>query len=148
MYQPRSFVAFASIILVASTLTHAQCGHAGWQEGWNAPGIALSSEIYPDCVRAMTVWDPDGTGPQEELLVLGGSFIAAGHLSVKNIVAWNGRTFVEMGSGLGGPVYALETTENGTLVAGGAFGTRGDGAAGYDPAAYFPCPIIACDTGC
>src|SRR5262245_60883632 len=85
----------------------------------------LPLEGYPGTngsALASTVWDPDGPGPQEPLLVVGGSFAFAGNLPVFSIAAWNGSAWQRFGNGTGSTVYAL-TPYNGDLVVGGGFAT-------------------------
>ena len=76
-------------------------------------------------VWASTVWDPDGKGPEPELLVVGGSFGIAGDIFANHIAAWNGTSWETLGSGMNGTtVYAL-SVYNGELIAAGDFTTAG-----------------------
>ena len=74
-------------------------------------------------VLATLVWDPDSVGPATSVVVLGGSFTAAGSGTAHNIVTWDPTTreYATLGTGLIGSVSALATLPNGNLVAGGAF---------------------------
>jgi hypothetical protein len=65
------------------------------------------------------VWDPDGPGPEPELLVVGGGFSIAGDKRANNIAAWDGANWRTFGTGIAGTVGAL-TVYNGELVAAGA----------------------------
>src|SRR5436190_2956429 len=54
-----------------------------WLPGEGIPGV--NGTVY-----ATTTWDPDGPGPQPELLVVGGLFTLAGATLANNIAAWDG----------------------------------------------------------
>jgi hypothetical protein len=89
------------------------------------PGQGLDG-IY-GTIFALTRWDPDGNGPQKELLIAGGYLIIAGEEFVNNVAAWDGNSWQSLGSGMGGAypyVFAL-TIYNGELIAGGDFATAG-----------------------
>lgn len=60
-------------------------------------------------VAAMTVWDPDGTGPQPPNLVVAGDFDMAGTVACQNIARWDGTTWRTFGIGLNNWVDALTT---------------------------------------
>jgi len=90
----------------------AQCPER-WQPGNGIPG--LSSYVY-----AWTLWDPDGPGPQPEVLVAGGHFTIAGSVFVNRVAVWDGVSWQALGGGFNNEVYAL-TVYNGDLIAGGAF---------------------------
>jgi Domain of unknown function (DUF5122) beta-propeller len=95
----------------------------GWLPGGGTPGVN-------GAVTAMTLWDPDGEGPQREVLVAGGGFTFAGAVETSFIAAWDGLAWSPLGIGISGPypagysstVNAL-TTYNGDLIAGGNFTT-------------------------
>ena len=75
-------------------------------------------------VKAATAWDPDGGGPEPELLVVGGEFSVAGTIAANNIAAWDGSSWQTLGSGMNERVHAL-AVYNGELIAGGRFTTAG-----------------------
>ncbi|MEZ6234985.1 MAG: GC-type dockerin domain-anchored protein [Phycisphaerales bacterium] len=83
-------------------------------------------------VAAMVAWDPDGPGPMQEALVVGGIFAAAGGLPASNVAMWNGSSWSGFGSGLNGEVRAL-AVHQGQLIAGGRF--TGSGATTTGPLA-------------
>jgi hypothetical protein len=93
-----------------------QC-EPNWKPGDGVPG--LNGTVY-----ALTKWDPDGAGPQPELLVAGGEFSIAGETFASNIAAWNGNSWQSLGSGTDDIVLSL-TVYNGQLIAGGYFATAG-----------------------
>ncbi|MCU0863392.1 MAG: hypothetical protein MUC36_06355 [Planctomycetes bacterium] len=64
-------------------------------------------------------WDPDGTGPLPELLVLGGKFRTAGNLACSNVAAYEPSTgtWLALGNGLPGDLTALAADGTGRLVA-------------------------------
>jgi hypothetical protein len=78
-------------------------------------------------VCAMATWDPDGPGPQPELLVIGGDFAMAGNVSASSIAQWNGTSWQSLGTGVGGPYpYVIAVAVyNSDLIAGGVFATAG-----------------------
>lgn len=63
-------------------------------------------------------WDPDGPGPSSEWLILGGEFSSgAVGLSAQNIVAWDGRLWRSLGTGISTQVSSIVSYQ-GTLIAG------------------------------
>ncbi len=89
----------------------------------------------------LTVWDPDGDGPEREVLVIGGSFTVAGHQNCTRIATWDGKHFRPLGAGFNAAVRALGVY-NGELLAGGDFTMSGTTAvnhiARWDGAAWQP----------
>src|SRR5258706_10656835 len=112
----------------------AQCPFA-WRPGDGLPGLDGQ-------VKAMTAWDPDGDGPLPPLLIAGGQFTVAGDTVVSNIAAWDGTSWLALGSGIAGPDTLVETLAvyNGYLIAGGQFATAGgvsaNGIAQWDGASW------------
>lgn len=87
---------------------------------WSALGTGISgnSNEYVSALMAL----PNGN------LVVGGRFLFAGDVEVRNIARWNGSAWSALGTGLGGStaaVNALTTLPNGDLVAGGDFTNAG-----------------------
>lgn len=103
----RTLLSMALLLLVGAAPARAQC------EGW------LATEPKFDWVRAVVAWDPDGAGPQQEWLVVGGAFY-------RGIMAWDGREWHGFGAGLSDKVCSL-AIYNGEFVAGGRFPTAIDG---------------------
>ena len=105
-----------------------------WLPGEGLPGVGGT-------VHAATSWDPDGAGPLNELLVVGGSFNVAGTSLASNIASWNGSTWQPLGDGTNGTVRAL-TVWNGELIAGGDFASAGgvsaQGIARWNGSAWLP----------
>lgn len=62
---------------------------------WQSLGTGFSA-----AARALTVWDPDGTGPERSLLIAGGSFATAGGTAVNQIAAWNGAEWRALSTGV------------------------------------------------
>jgi hypothetical protein len=104
-------------------------------------------------VEAITTWDPDGAGPQPDVLVAGGLFTSAGGLTLNNIARWDGSQWLPFGSGMAGPsspsVSALTSwdpdgsgPEPAQLVAAGRFITAGgvtvNGIARWDGTQWLP----------
>jgi hypothetical protein len=57
-----------------------------WKPGQGCPG--LDGTVY-----AVTARDPDGAGPQPQLLVAGGKFQVAWNVSASNIAVWDGNSW-------------------------------------------------------
>jgi len=77
-----------------------------------------------DGVYDATSWDPDGAGPEPELLIVGGIFTVAGQLPANRVAAWNGSAWQPLGTGMDDQVGAL-VVYDGQLIAGGRFTTAG-----------------------
>jgi hypothetical protein len=91
------------------------------QPQWRAefPGSGLSDQ-YTTNVSAATIWDPDGAGPLEPVLVLAGTLDLTGIGHSVRIATWDGQHFGALpqppvGTALVAGVY------NGSLVLGGYF---------------------------
>ncbi len=84
----RSFSAFALAAVAgvaigaAPQAAHAQCGPQ-----WLAPlpPVGVEGSTYAVCT-----WDPDGAGPLNPWLVVGGFIEAAGGMEANNVAAWDG----------------------------------------------------------
>lgn len=98
-----------------------------WLPTGGLPG--LSAPAY-----ASTVWDPDGGGPQEPLLVVGGSFNVAGDVKVDGVAAWDGRAWHALGRATG-YVRSLAVHE-GELIAGEQGGSAGAVVRRWDGSAW------------
>jgi trimeric autotransporter adhesin len=114
--------AFALILVaLAPSLVAQACGHA-FVDG-------LSSFRVSGGVTAVQAWDPDGPGPQPELVVVAGSFTRAGNAIVNGLAAYDPTTglWSSLGSGAAGlavsRIEALHVRPNGELVAAGYFVT-------------------------
>ncbi|OHB58071.1 MAG: hypothetical protein A2Y12_07270 [Planctomycetes bacterium GWF2_42_9] len=86
------------------------------------PGASLSGVNGP--VYVMTKWDPDGNGPDEEMLVVGGKFSVAGNVQANNIAAFDGNSWHNFSNGTDGAVYSF-ANYNGKLAVGGKFNLAG-----------------------
>ncbi|HEX6811608.1 MAG TPA: hypothetical protein VF384_08305 [Planctomycetota bacterium] len=107
----------------------AQCANT-WQPSGGFAGVSGT-------VKAMTMWDPDGAGPQFPQLVVGGAFTLAGDVPVNHIAAWDPQSgsWTPLGSGVGTSIFppppnsvvvsALAVMPNGDLIAGGRFPLAG-----------------------
>ncbi|MFN7317255.1 MAG: WD40 repeat domain-containing protein [Phycisphaerae bacterium] len=88
-------------------------------------------------VRAVTTWDPDGSGPRSSLVVVGGEFSVAGNVIVSNIATYDELTgmWSSLGTGPGaqfGGVIDLDVMPNGDLVAVGT----GNGISRWDGSSW------------
>lgn len=112
-----------SIAALAGSL-HAQCATA-FVDALGLPGVSGS-------IAASTMWDPDGTGPEAPLLVVGGAFDLAGATAVQDVATYEPAT--RRWASLGATpfhVQALAVLTTGELVAAGLFAdvVKWDGAA-------------------
>jgi trimeric autotransporter adhesin len=107
----------AAIGLLSDSI--AQCTQQ-WLPGGGLPGVT-------GIVRDTLAWDPDGAGPQAEVLVVAGEFQVAGNALASNIASYDPTTgtWLPLGAGTNASVQALGRLPNGDLVAGGAFTTAG-----------------------
>ena len=112
----------AAVVAVLSWTqrTEGQCQYE-WRLGDGVP-------VTDGLVFVLTIWDPDGPGPQLPLLVAGGSFSLAGSAVASNIAVWNDTAWLALGTGMNSSVSAL-TVYNGNLIAGGSFIIAGGTAA-------------------
>ncbi len=133
MRQSCAALAFgASIGILGATAVHAQCTPE-WLPTPGFPGVTGDGSV-----TCATTWDPDGAGPAEPLLVLGGQFEAAGNVLTGGLAAWNGQEW----SSLNGPAAEVLAVYNGDLVVAGGFFTAGgvpaQRIARYDGTAWHP----------
>ncbi len=84
-----------------------------WLPTGGLPGV--NSDIV-----ASTVWDPDGSGPLSEVLVVGGGFSIAGDLHVNGIAAWDGNEWHTIGGITDISAHALGTYQGDLVAAAGA----------------------------
>lgn len=87
-------------------------------------------------VRALTLWDPDGAGPEQEWLIVGGEGLIP-EFSPVDIAAWDGRNWRALNATFSpGVVIRALTTYGGRLFVGGDFtsinGQPASGLAAYD----------------
>lgn len=113
----RCLAAFFACAALSGPTAHGE-DSPGWLPGHGLPGV-------DGFVRALAMWDPDGSGPVPSRLVVGGDFTVAGQAIVNNIAMWDGNTWSPLGTGMNGSVNALVTLPNGDLIAGGDFSTAG-----------------------
>ncbi len=119
----------------------AQCVNAQWQGLSDVPGVN-------GAVWTGVEWDPDGPGPRQPVLVVGGSFDIAGSVFSNSVAMWDGERWSTMVGCIHPPiegegeVRAL-TVFNGDLVAAG-YGMAGpgghpvEGVLRWDGAAWNP----------
>jgi hypothetical protein len=106
----------AIALLMLCRAATAQC-NPDWFGGGAVPGVSGD-------VNALTVWDPDGSGPLPPELVVGGQFATAGQVVASNIAAWDGAVWHPIGGGIDGVVLAV-TVYHGDLIAAGQFTNAG-----------------------
>jgi trimeric autotransporter adhesin len=126
-----------ALVLVFANNLYAQCA-TSWQPGDAIPGVAGQ-------VSTTMFWDPDGSGPMYEVLIVAGAFSAVADIEVQGLAVYDpylntwstlGSGVIGLGSGVLGVVNALATTANGDLVIGGNFqsvdGVPANGLAVWD----------------
>ncbi len=96
MHRPRTrcrlTVPLLCVFEGSATASRGQCP-PHWLPGHGIPGV-------PGTINMATRCDPDGPGPQPELLIVGGDFMAAGTVSARSIAAWDGARWSAFGGGL------------------------------------------------
>jgi hypothetical protein len=101
----------AAVALLAAAHLRGQCANS-----WQPIASGTNGEI-----RAMTPWDPDGAGPQAEVVVVGGNFSMAGGIPANGAASYD--PVLGTWSALGLPQFAivnsLAVLADGTLVASG-----------------------------
>src|SRR5262245_43536932 len=110
---------FFFVVVALSAKAHGQCS-TQW-----LPGEALAGTNGP--VGASTLWDADGPGPMQPVVVVGGNFTAAGLVRVGYLASWDpvSLAWSSRGAGTNDVVSALTTLPDGDLVAGGWFTSAG-----------------------
>jgi hypothetical protein len=117
----RSALALSTLLLSCSAL-HAQCT-PGWVAG--TPNSDMNGII-----RWLRMWDKDGKGPQEPVLVASGDFFGengAGTATANRVATWNGKSWSPLGDGLDGGGYCLASlsSNNSLYVVGAGFANAG-----------------------
>lgn len=104
---------------------------------WSSLGTGMGGQSFTS-VYALTVFDPDGSGPTAASLIAGGVFTSAGGVSANYIARWNGTSWSGLGAGLDREVHTLAVYDpDGTgptppsLYAGGFFTQAGGQPASY-----------------
>ncbi len=113
-----------SIVLCSAVTALGQDCPGQWESGMGVPGLDGS-------VAIMKKWDPDGPGPLQPVIVMGGNFNIAGDTFASHVVTWDGSAFQALGSGVSGYVGALEIDNDNNLIVGGGFTVAGGGVARY-----------------
>ncbi len=129
----RATTGVAATIVSAAANAQFSCPEPAWQP------FGQSTSSFPgmdNVVSASAMWDPDGAGPKEAKLVLGGEFLVAGDAVVNHITAFDlkTKTFTAFGTGLQRYepgslpiVRCIESLTDGDLVVGGTFFYAGGG---------------------
>ncbi|MFT3685530.1 MAG: GC-type dockerin domain-anchored protein [Phycisphaerales bacterium] len=121
MNSTRPFRAFAPLFSAAVAMSaSAAFAQDPCAARW-LPGPALTD--VNGTVTALANWDPDGAGPLPSMVVVGGTFTAAGRISTQNIALWNpvSGEWSALGDGVAGTVNALAVDSSGGLIVGGDF---------------------------
>jgi hypothetical protein len=102
----------AGTLLVGGPNTYsnsvARCVAAWNGEAFAAIGPSTASDYSASAtLRCFTTWDPDGDGPAQPWIVVGGQFTRVGGVNATGIAAWDGSAWRALGAGLAQPPYAL-----------------------------------------
>ncbi len=134
MLKQIALAALASVS-VACSVAGAQC-----QRRIDSPfAYNLLTDGADGPVRAVIVWDPDGSGPEPAHLIIGVRFENVGGVPAQNIADWDGHEWHAMGAGLDPGIFLNDITVQSLavwdpdgagplpprLVAGGEFRTSG-----------------------
>lgn len=130
------------MVLSACLFSGARLSHAleNFEYGWlNTDGL----RGFDDDVRSSILWDRDGPGGEDPVLVVGGRFTVAGKTLANRVALWNGSGWEALGDGFSGEVDCFAILPNNDLVAGGNFQRVGDslivnGVARWDGQAWHP----------
>lgn len=100
--------------------------------------LPIGGGIGGGAVYALLVWDSDGSGPLQDMLVVGGRFTTAGGAAANNIALWDGAAWESLDAGTDNSVNALSVWdpdgsggEGAQLVAGGTFSSAGSAPANH-----------------
>ncbi|MBN8597764.1 MAG: hypothetical protein J0L78_08835 [Planctomycetes bacterium] len=100
------------LVSIATLASGADCTPQ-WLPGMGVPGIDGE-------VRAVTMWDPDGPGPLEGRIAVGGK-LGFPDGTFSGVAYWNGTEWVRIPGVFGGDVDSLYAMPDGRLLAGGSF---------------------------
>jgi hypothetical protein len=122
MFPPPVRSIVPSVLALAALLpgrARAQCD-AHWLPGAGIPG---ADTYVADAIE----WDPDGAGPEPELLVIAGNFQVIGNQTVRGLAGWDGQTWREIGVNAEGDIYSISALAvyEGDLIVAGSFSTMG-----------------------
>ncbi|MCA9757902.1 MAG: hypothetical protein KDA27_19075, partial [Candidatus Eisenbacteria bacterium] len=110
-----------ALIVSSFSSAHAQCDPE-WQDGLQIPGV--TGDVW-----SSTTWDPDGPGPEPEMVVIGGRFLQAGGVETHNLAGWDGTHWRDLGSASVDLdlVHSLTVLDGELIAVGSGPGTRGQG---------------------
>jgi Immunoglobulin domain len=77
-------------------------------------------------IEGVTTWDPDGSGPQPDLLVAVGSFHFTGNLEQLSIGVWNGTNWISIASPAWGGSASAVVVHDQKLIVAGSFSSSGN----------------------
>jgi hypothetical protein len=132
-------LASALALVAATSMSNAALGQgsAHWLSGHGVPG----ADQY---VSAITSWDPDGPGPEGELLVIAGGFEVVGSQEIQGLAGWDGTSWHAIDANSAGDIYTIRALAvyHGELIAAGDFSTLSgvacNGIARFDGHAWHP----------
>ena len=159
---PANFGAFAGNLVAVGQFSESGGIPTYGFSRWDGSAWHAVAAVQYGIIRAVTIWDPDGSGPQPPELVVAGIFQGVGTVGTSDIAGWDGTNWHAFGPGLSdGWVYALTTWDPdgagplpAQLIAAGGFhaagGTAVNGIARWDGSAWQPlgngpcCPDCSC----
>jgi len=123
--------------IAAAGLTIGDGVPVGGIGAWNGTTWLALGEGLDSSVLANAAWDPDGAGPQETSLFVGGSFTRAGGRLTRYFAQWNGSQWIAPGGGTNAEVDAMTTWDadgsgpgSDVLLLGGYFSKSGGAGVG------------------
>src|SRR5687768_9126898 len=133
---------FIAAVTVFTTMFFSQHLWAQGCTGWQPGPLQLPKGDANGIIRALISWDPDGSNPpQQAVLVAGGSFTSIGGVNANFVAMWDGLQWRSLGDGMNNEVRALAVW-NGDLIAGGTFTTANgvivNGIARWDGQLWWP----------
>jgi hypothetical protein len=161
----------AGTLLLGGTFTFnggaARC-IAAWNGSTLSPiGPSASSDFGISSLRCFTTWDPDGPGPAQPWIIVGGQFTRVGGIAATSFAAWDGTSWRTLNTGFAEPPNAMVSFDpdgdgpalplliagtmsgvvqawNGSAwsVMGPAFGAQVTGVATFDPDGAAPLPPL------
>ncbi|MCA9278064.1 MAG: hypothetical protein H6815_04660 [Phycisphaeraceae bacterium] len=127
-----------AVLCVAS---HASAQWICSNSQWHPYGVVEGTN---NIINTMSLWDPDGKGPADQTLLVGGAFTKAGNQNIRYIATYdvNTDTWGQIGDNLSDDVNTIKPLDDGQLLVGGDFeyagSTRVNGIARWDGSTWLP----------
>lgn len=108
--------------IIVATLCAIACGSEQCERTWT---VGPTAWAFEGTISTSARWDPDGDGPQEPVIVIGGSFSVLGDVKASGVGIFDGSTCWPLGNGFSGGSVRVLKVINGALYAGGSFTADG-----------------------